>query len=170
MNYKKFGNYLRVLVTGPQRSGTTFMAKTIASELEYRYVDEIEFKWYNKEIFKQLLLEEKIVIQCPTMCRWIHEFSNDSILVVMMIRPIGDILKSQKRISWKFEYIERANYADDSIFSCEAKYKFWHQVQKNIINNFIEINYDSLKDDPRWVDPDQRKKFSAKQTKIIKIL
>jgi len=34
------GGHERVLVTGPQRSGTTIAAKILASELKYRFFDE----------------------------------------------------------------------------------------------------------------------------------
>ena len=169
-NFDEMKKYKRILVTGPQRSGTTFTAKTIASDLSYRYIDEKEFNWYDRDVFNKFVVMDNVVIQCPTMCRWIHEFSDDCTLIVMMIRPIKDILNSQKRINWNFEETESKNYPYKDLFACEAKYKFWEDVQKNNLINYLELNYSSLSDHPLWVDGEQRKFFSNKQTKKINIL
>ena len=52
----------RIVVTGPQRSGTTITAKMIAHDTGHRYVDEAEFAVYDVEKWRKIVTEEDHVI------------------------------------------------------------------------------------------------------------
>ena len=50
----------KIVVTGNQRSGTTYAAYAIAKELNHTHVDEMRFKAHNFDLFKQLLKDTRI--------------------------------------------------------------------------------------------------------------
>ena len=60
---KKFS---KILVTGPQRSGTTITANIIAKELGYKYYDERDVGVRSATaLFKVLSKDERLVVQGP---------------------------------------------------------------------------------------------------------
>ena len=50
----------------------------------------------------------RIVIQCPTLCRHIHFFSAPDTVIILMRRKVEDIIASQRRIQWVYEWLELA--------------------------------------------------------------
>jgi len=168
----RFYDYFnKFLVTGPQRSGTRIMAKMISYDNNIRYVSEQEIKIRNIEKVERFLKqEERLVIQCPGLCHRIHEFSREDTLIVMMIRNVEDIIRSQKRIKWgKFEKKELEYYGKTKGVISKVKYEQWEKQKEQIIN-WIEIDYDSLKDHPLFIPKEERKNFRWNQTERDKTL
>ena len=114
--FKDFEKFNKIIVLGPQRSGTTVAAQMIASDLGYTYVDEAEYHTNSHRHFRiQLELaterETPSVIQAPNMTSQIHNILsleskfkldrkiNDDTLVIFMTRNKDDILKSMMKIS-----------------------------------------------------------------------
>ena len=65
---EKCKSFRKVLVTGPQRSGTTFASKAISTALGYRWIDEKVYKVHNEIEFSNLIQDSnKYVIHCPAM-------------------------------------------------------------------------------------------------------
>eukprot|EP00440_Ansanella_granifera_P076002 gb/GFBE01082477.1/.p1 GENE.gb/GFBE01082477.1/~~gb/GFBE01082477.1/.p1 ORF type:complete len:334 (+),score=40.24 gb/GFBE01082477.1/:1-1002(+) len=113
-------NYDKIIVSGPQRSGTTFTADTLARLLQYTHLDEnVAAELHNKSgeaiikcerncsWSKFLAASERIVAQRP---QWSHELDNiakskylsrASVLVVFMARNCLDAFRSQNRIMSK---------------------------------------------------------------------
>jgi len=89
----------QVLVTGPQRSGTTIGAKVLARELELLYIDEQEIPTV-REFFGRIVGGDRFVAQAPRFCAYLHLFG---IPVVVMRRPLEEIVRSQQRIGWQYE-------------------------------------------------------------------
>ncbi len=104
------------------------------------------------------------VVQCPVLCRYIHLFSEDNYAIVMMRRKVEDIIASQKRISWSWEWLELAKYDRTDGIIAEVKYQFWDDYQKERIKHAYEIEYDSLTAHPLWVANEERQNFDARQT------
>jgi len=154
--------YQQILVTGPQRSGTTIATLIIAEELKYSYFLEENFDTDNLwECFKIYSTNVTCVVQAPGLSAYAHLFPG---AVVFMIRPICEIIKSQKRVGWNFDNMEKAKYFCDNpeISACELKYKMWTKWQKR--KNMFALQYNSLAGHKLWIDIENRKEFGARQT------
>lgn len=154
--------YPLILVTGPQRSGTTICAKMVAHDTGYMLFDETDFGVTDSERFLHFTRIHNVVIQCPHQLRIAHEISNA--FVILMKRNITDIITSEKRVGWdkSWHMWEKSfyTYTDPRPVS-EIKYEYW---QKHKPQNYTEVEYESLKQHPLWFDKEHRKNFTGKQT------
>lgn len=186
MRYKQvieqLKRYRYILVTGPQRAGTTITANILAHELDYTYFeagDLLDFfktsdprKTEISEFIKVQL--GPFVAQCPYLSSAVHRWANvDGLAVVFVIRPVEDVIASQKRIGWGFEEVEKNyyyHYTSLSVFfSQEApisfiKYHYWGSHQKPILKDkAFDLEYKSLSDHPMWVPKEERREFWSRQ-------
>jgi hypothetical protein len=158
----------RIFVTGPQRSGTRICAKMIAHDTGYDFIDETQINMDGFYNFSTLLeTNKKYVLQCPTLCRYIHFFAQEDNAIVLMRRNIKDIVKSQKRIKWSKEWLELIRYDRNEGIISEIKYDFWEKNQKERIKNLFEIEYGSLKTHPLWIAKKERENFLPMQIEKI---
>ena len=172
-------DFQKVLVTGPQRSGTTIAAHILAEELEYEYVDESAVGIADPGRMRDLLAEKgRIVVQCPGFSASIHHFAADDVLVVFMIRHPEDIAASEKRVNWNGHKEERYRYAEqfgedrllllfDKV-TLEGKmadltYIFWAVKQRHLVPNHAELSYDALSEHPLWIPKDERDGWHERQ-------
>lgn len=158
--------YNKVLVTGPQRSGTRICAKMIAHDLDYDLIDETDLEMDSLYLLCSYLENRnRLVVQCPTLCRYIHILSGDDTAVILMRRSVKDIIASQQRIHWRWEWLELARYdRTDGVIS-DVKYEFWEKNQKDKIKHSFEIEYQSLAGHPLWISGALRGDFAPQQTK-----
>lgn len=169
MLYKKLDKkwleqHSRILVTGPQRSGTTIAAKILAADLGYTYVDEREVGVRSMTRLFEALKRDKVVIQGPCFCSQVHWIDSENTLIVMMIRNVQDIEASQERIEWKEEELELRNYFRTVGKISNVRYKVWEDFQKPAMRlPFVELEYESLKSHIMWVDKESRKQFDRRQ-------
>lgn len=184
-----FEGYKRIIITGPQRSGTTFTAKAIAASLGYRFVDEAEFGTNDFNRFKDKLTEERIVVQAPAMSSRIHMAVGYDDLVVFMSRKWSDIIKSvykkNGRLSnWIFQdtmyELEKSHIVkvdpninqvydkvvDKNSYYLNCFYSLWKYYISRLIPNCIALDYESMKKHPLWVNKSNRTHFSIKQTSL----
>lgn len=155
-----------IVVTGPQRSGTTFMGKAISYDTERVYVDEATFAWHNRELWEDIVSKSlNSVIQCPTMMRYIHDVPDD-VMVVVMRRSIEDILASQERIGWNDEKVELRKYGKSQGIVAQVKYDWWNKHKHFGPKHWVEVNYEDMSGHPLWVEKEDRKDFDSKQTEI----
>lgn len=163
--FKWLKKYNRIFVTGPQRSGTRICAEIISYDTGHFYIDESDFfvdSLYM--LFSILHIKKKYVIHCPGLCRYIHMFDAKDNAIILMRRSLKDIIASQKRIKWSWEWLELTRYDRSEGKIAEIKYKFWEENQKKRIKNYFEIDYESLKDHPLWVPSSERSEFKSAQT------
>jgi len=163
--FKPLSTFQKIVVTGPQRSGTTICGKMISNDLKLPYIDESHFDVHDHEKFiEQINSIEKYVIQAPAVFKQCMEIKNDDIIVVIMKRNIEEILDSQKRIEWEgWNLGELKKLGLNSGNSCEEKYNLFKKIQPK---NYMVINYDDLKSHDMWVDKKHRISFGPKQTEI----
>lgn len=163
--FTPLARFKNIFVTGPQRSGTTIAAKMIAVDTGFRYVDEDEFLRDRVDLLAPLLAEESpAVIQCPALCRFVHELADDKSAVVLMRRDLAAIAASQRRINWRAEPIELRRYGLRRGVIAEVKYRFWDSYQRSRISNAFELDYESLSGHPLWVERSRRRAFGPRQT------
>lgn len=151
--------YKRILVTGPQRSGTTICGKMIADSLGYKYIDEVKFDTYNENKFDKLRDGENIVIQCPHFTKECCHIDDKDTAVIFMKRSLTEIYSSQERINWAGEKREKEKFEGDEP-SAKLKYEY---IAKHMpsLNKYYQT-YKDLKRHPLWKE--KRKDFHPKQT------
>lgn len=157
-----------ILVTGPQRSGTRIAAKMIAQDTGYEYVDEVHVatdSLYHLGMWMRY--RSSSVIQCPALMYCIENFSYDNTAIVIMKRDEGDIIASQERIGWEWEWLERIHYSHYQkhwpISRC--KYAKWNAKQVIAVEHSFEVEYESLSEHPLWVPKENRANFHFNQTR-----
>ena len=168
--------YDQILVTGPQRSGTTIAAKMIAQDTGHRYVDEVEYGTHSEEAFLDLLrTSHRVVVQCPAMCHVVHQVAASSTLVVMMIRDCDDIQASEERVGWTIGVYQELYTFGMTPLRARAyrmkggqvaplKYRRWREEQRDLVPHYLELEYEALSTHPLWVPREQRVHFTARQT------
>ena len=173
--FEHLSDYNCILVTGPQRSGTRIATQMIALDTGHTCLEEETFNVHDEQHFQALLSEHRVVVQCPTMCHTIHEYAGDGTLVVLLMRDTGDILASEQRIEWtNGPYHELMNYGMSSRQArsyrlrggeiAPIKYAHWREHQRDLIEDYIELEYESLAGHPLWVPKKQRADFGVRQT------
>jgi hypothetical protein len=163
---KELKKFDKVVVSGPQRSGTTIAMKQIAVDLGYRPVKEESFFASNLMGFFYCLQEKKIVIQAPAMSYILGELCEPDTAVVFMLRDYEEIKKSEKRVNWDQAMSEANKYFSyDEAGISELKYKIWSEFQKpKLKDRAFELNYDELVSLPLYVKQRARLKFHSRQT------
>lgn len=150
--------YTKILVTGPQRSGTTIVAHIIAKELGYKYYDERDIGVRSATaLFGVLSKKEKLVIQGPCFCSLIHLIDSPNTAIVLMKRNIDDIRASEERINWEYEKEQLANYfREDGIIS-QVRYDCWEKYQKpKMAIPYFEFDYERASSHPMWLPKEKR--------------
>lgn len=172
--FEQLVKYNQILVSGPQRSGTSIAARMISADTNYYYIDEEEYGVYDEENFVDLLTQREIVVQCPSMSHVLHEVASEDMLIVMMIRDCDDILASEKRVGWTvgvYRELYRFGMSPRQARSfrlrggqvAPLKYKRWREEQRCFIPHYLELEYESLSDHPLWISKEQRVDFAARQ-------
>ena len=166
--FERLNKYQKIFVTGPHRSGTTICARMISSDTG--------FDWYKEDVIGERSLnslmewvdnnKERCVLQCPTMCYCIHEVSREDNLIVLVVRSVADILKSQKRIGWNREKEGLETYNAVEGVLADVKYRVWNREQKQKVKNFIEVKYETLRTHWLWVPKEHRTDFKPRQTAV----
>lgn len=159
-----------VLVTGPQRSGTTITAKILAELLGWAYVDELHFGANGDDAFWRFLRDptrrDDVVVQCPGMFASIMGNAGLAELVVLCRRPLEEIWLSQDRIGWRGEWepIEAAILGDVEDSAAE-KYAWWDRGPRPPLT--LELPFGHFSAHPLWVaDASVRATFGPKQTSL----
>lgn len=173
MNYfeakKIIDRHDKVIVTGPQRSGTRITAKMIAHDKRALYIDEVDVKTYSLPLAKKALeIAPVCVMQCPGLSAKCHLFPENT-LVVFMQREISEIRASEKRVGWEEnEWIMYEDVGFKSIVAPISVYKYfiWRKYQRPLIKSWVELNYHSMRDHELWIPPNLRATFEAKQTEV----
>ena len=160
--------FTRIIVTGPQRSGTRVCAKMISADTGLRYVDEQEINVDSLYALAHTLTEGNVVIQCPALSYWAWAVGTvDDVAIVLMRRPVVEIIASQERVRWGYEWLELMRYGAASSPIAEVKYRFWDETKDRIRHPF-EVEYESLKAHPLWIDKEARAGFGYDQTEAVK--
>lgn len=161
-----------VLVTGPQRSGTTIAAHILAGELGFQYVDEVAFNAHDHRRAQALFSEGGVVLQGPGLCHVAHLYGCRGGAVVMMRRDCEAIHRSEERIGWRSERdgfnvrIEREKY--EAMFGISGnnialiKYYCWDTIQKPRCFGY-DLDYESMRRHPLWRPQSERERFGPRQ-------
>ena len=171
----------KVIVSGAQRSGTTFTAKALAADLNVPYIDENHFHNVGfdfEKLVKLIVTYDAFVVHCPPLSSLLHNlrFFKD-FAIVFLRRDVNEIIKSQERIRWRCEKEEKNKlYSalvrdfpgfqfDFSLPISVLKYHFWEK-QKHLLDvyqcKYFELEYNSMK--THHMFKESRVHFAPKQT------
>lgn len=167
-------DFRNVLVSGPQRCGTTFCAEALATSLGWSHVDEEDYGTHDLDALQRLLAEkERQVIQCPALTHVLTELQEHN-LIVFMRRPVEEIVASEKKIRWRElgnegkeiqKYLQfYPSYMETDKPISQVKFEVWDKEQKAQIKHFFELDYSDLRQAPGWTSKEDRKNFGRKQT------
>lgn len=181
MNYKslleyiQLKNFKKILISGSQRSGTTFLSNSLSKDLKYTLCDELKSLegFYNSPT--------NSVSQAPSMSTLLHNIKGSDIFVIFLARNCLDCIKSGSKFKlikdnkiWNESaygnvaeqniiYKNCHDYYDQDIHSCFLKQNYWlgHQMH-NMKVDFQTITYESIKDCPYYIS---KRNFKPKQIK-----
>ena len=93
--FEELRRWNQIIVTGPQRSGTTIVARMIAMDTGHTFVPEETWGIHGVEKLEEYLDDHPwIVVQAPTMLVNTPELADDRTLVVLVRRT-----RSEKAVS-----------------------------------------------------------------------
>lgn len=151
--YESLKEYSNIVISGPQRSGTRIASKIIAEDTSKHFVDERFINYHDFRLLEWYLDRSNYVIQCPGLCHLLHNIKNDSTLVIVIRRPIDEIIKSEHRC-WD-EYsrkLELSKYGYQEGIISEVKYNFWDSYQKSLLGDKArDLNYHDLETHPLFI-------------------
>jgi len=110
-----------------------------------------------------MMKRDNFVLQAPALCRYIDKYTEQDVAIVLMRRPIADIVASEQRINWEGQPRELAQYGLKEGVISEVKYRYWDERQRELIDNPFEIEYSSLKSHPMWIPETERGNFGPRQ-------
>jgi len=177
----------RVVVTGPQRSGTRIAARILAEELGFAWLPEEVVGVDDVRALKRLLaVQDRFVIQAPGLSHMCHRLPeivrgecgwSSTVLVVWMDRPPAEIRASERRVGWtrrghhkaelrKYQRTpEVAGFASKWRHICEVKRAAWDGVQKVLLrSDGIVLRYRDLETHRLFVPRSGRGAFRWNQT------
>lgn len=174
---------MKILVTGPQRSGTRIAAKIYAQIHDIPFLDEIVIENSNWGSF--LSLTGDYSLQAPGLSHLCHLVPPD-IQVIFMLRNPQDIIESNYRRMGKLSRISAKGYltyttdvftekkriydkhfpTTSHIAMPQQVYEVWNTIQKPLLKNYLEQPYEDLSSHELWVPKEERLNFtSGTQTK-----
>jgi len=160
----------RVVVVGPQRSGTHLVAQALAVDGERLLVEENDFGINSLSRFVGYLSHgEKMVFQAPGLFHLCEMLDFDSMCVVVVVRPTCEIVESSKRhrknatgCMVRYFVTVDTERQDESV---ELQYRAWtvYQVPYMKCASFV-VNYHSMAEHRLWVPQEERRFSHAWQT------
>ena len=162
--FESLKEFSSIVISGPQRSGTRIAAKIIAADTNKELIDERYLNNHDERLLNHYLTKENVVIQCPGLCHLLHRIKTPSTLIIVILRPIQEIISSEIRC-WdkKSEFVELVKYGYTNGVISEIKYNFWKSHQKPLLSDKAkEIEYHKLSSHPLFIK--DRKNFRWNQT------
>jgi hypothetical protein len=175
-----------VAVTAPERSGTTITTEMICSSTGYTNVPEETWDNSFDTLWRLLRDRERIVVHAPHLTFRVHEIDQHCpgrVLVVFVLRAVEDIVASQRNAHWGMlsehcpddgdpkgwgnpasRWYDGASHEsfrdviDPTAHLCANRQRCWHLRQKPLVRNYVEIEYESLRSHPLWLEPEARRR------------
>ena len=154
-----------ILVTGPQRSGTTICARMIAHDTGHTYIDEARFITWDAEKALQIAQDmAPSVVQGPGLLLRAHEFDN----VIFMRRLLKDIEASLRKSPGltkvlSFKYFPALITKDPPMFLPAIMYAAFYAASQDKIKNLNHVSYEHLNRHHLWVPKEERVGWKSRQ-------
>jgi len=168
--FENLAVYPKIVVTGPQRSGTRIAAKMIAADTGHEFVDEASFHAYNVRRWREILQRDRIVVQSPHMLKDVVDDPPPGIFVVLMRRELAKIHESEQRIRWEQNFhgntneLRKFGCSEGEGDSAQIKYDYWQAHRKTV--PFLELQYESMRAHHLFISDNLREDFGPLQTEL----
>jgi hypothetical protein len=161
-------------------TGLPYIDETEAPELfTGKGIDDRDQDWEAigrqvAEIVQGMIDARDFVLHCPPFMPWLHLVRGA--LIIVMRRPVEEIVQSTKRIAWKrrrqeleynkmgFTRCRLRGKVPTSAPLAELKYRYWDKYQKDLVAECLEVEYHSLQKHSLWVPSAERRYFRWNQT------
>jgi len=170
-NFKDvFSCFDRVIVTGPQRSGTKIVANIISIDTGFDLIRHTKIP--GTEGLEKFKSASRIVLHNPSFVAFLEDIEDDSTAIVYCWRNLDDIHLSEKKwdldeddgllreqviIAWK-GYCDMPKTYED-INPAKTKNALWESVLEEKLKNTFTVKYEKLKGHRLWVSKEERAKF-----------
>lgn len=157
----------KIIVTGCQRSGTTYTANILSNYIKYVHYDERQFEVDNIIMFEEILnKDEKQVIHAPALLHKMEDY-DDIALIVVLHRNVDDVVSSMIHHEWfnkngRYEWSKFSN--DFTLLSPLNLYNLKIQFSNKL--NKIDFKYDELEKTSGFVYKHNRVNWAIKQIKL----
>ena len=163
--------YKNIVVSGPQRSGTTACAGFIMTDLGRGKITRVSGGINIDQLAKACEAKGEKVIHAAGCTFGLHREDiggRDDTAIIWMWRDLEDVHKSEKRINWRpgAEFGRYNTKNRDEV--APAKIKMFLEEQKDKIKHIYEIDYTELEKHPLYVPPELRTSFSSRTWQVPK--
>lgn len=156
-DFEIFKQFDRIVVTGPQRSGTKLVANAICLATNYKLV--IHHKMPPDRVgIRRLRKNKDIVLHHPSYVALLPRIADPTTAVVFVWRDLNEIHTSEKRYKWKHHGEERKLLKITKGDPAWHKQLFWEKNKHKFPNTF-DVKYEDMKTHPFFVSAEDRKKF-----------
>ena len=157
--FSSLSEFERIVVVGPQRSGTKIAANMICCEIGYSLVMH-HYMPPNENGLNKFRAESSIVLHSPGFFKFRKDIQ-DTDAMIFVWRELDDIRKSEERFNMPvkikhYDTIYNISLASDA----KSKQDMWSDEHKDLKNAF-NIRYEDLKDHELWANKDERSKFNG---------
>jgi hypothetical protein len=155
----------KIVVTGPQRSGTRIASQMIASDTGHEFVDEVDFLITDTTRFRQVLARDGVVVQAPHMLKDMVDDPPPGVFRgADAPGPVPD--PRQRPTHWLVRAGgNRTELAKLGVLdgdSAALKYAYWDAHTKYV--PYLELKYQWLRAHPMFVPAERRRYFAPLQT------
>lgn len=159
-----------IVVSGPQRSGTTIATKILATELDRIPVYEEAFDTHNLKKFRMIAYATpNAVIQAPALMY--HIVTGEwPYRTILMRRPIEDIIESAQRIGWE-QYEDRDAVYTEMLFAGNGRTYNVLRWKREMVDELASkgtdiLDYSALASHHLFVQKHKRANFKPRQIKV----
>lgn len=157
--------YKNIVVSGPQRSGTTACAGFIMTDLGRGKIGRVSGGTNLDQLAKTCAAKGDKVIHAAGCTFGLHREDiggRDDTAIIWMWRDLKDIHKSEKRINWRpgTEFGRYNTKVREEV--APAKIKMFLEEQRDQIKHLYEIDYTELEKHSLYVGPEERKNFGSR--------
>ena len=155
-------NHPPIIITGPQRSGTTIATHILADDLNRQAIDEIDF--IPGKDYTNCIIQSPNAMDAYVML--LHMYPG--LQFILIRRSKQDIIASMKRIQWcKDDVQDWEQFLEQYV---DSRLRIWEQVKQDFPDSCSELPYEALAGHSLFVSKDKRSAFTTQQWQVGKPL
>jgi hypothetical protein len=162
---------MKIVVIGPQRSGSTFVSHCLARSFNAKHIDELEFDVYFLDWFYKIVEEsgDSWVAHAPGLFADMFKILEKipDVTFVIVKRNIKEIQNSEFRIRLNMQHEKNKLFINNNekMPMAAIKYAYWDKWKK-YLPSWVEYDYRDFENHPFWVENEVRRTFKPKQWKV----
>ena len=160
-----------IIVTGCQRSGTSIVTEILAKKYNLTRLGDRDLTGKDFPKLRTLLANNitEFIVQMPAALNCFLDLwhTYPQVHFVGVMRDTEDIVASMRRIEWrKDDFYHWPDYMYDSVEFMKGQWSLLKDILPDTA--YTEVEYESFKDDPLFIEKELRKDFTVNQTELDK--